>query len=243
MMSYLDFAEALATARNEDEAFALFEQAVREFGYYSVDYATGTWGRWPIQSAAEWRIDGYRASFGWESEYAGTEFQKHDRTVPFASRRTTPWLYWDLWAQPAEHEVSRRMEGRVQSIVASGIGIPFHGPGPRFTGAHLGSRLPPQELARLDRQTRPMVAMIAALFHEHYQRRHVAEPELRTLSARERECLRWAACGKTSWETSMILSISESAVKKHLAAAAAKLGALTRTQAVAVALSRGLIHL
>ena len=41
------------------------------------------------------------------------------------------------------------------------------------------------------------------------------------LSQRERECLSWAARGKTAWETSRILTVSESAVKKHLATAAA----------------------
>lgn len=61
------------------------------------------------------------------------------------------------------------------------------------------------------------------------------------LSARERECLTWAASGKTAWESGMIMAISESAVKKHLASAAAKLGAHTRTHAVAIAMSAGLI--
>ena len=62
------------------------------------------------------------------------------------------------------------------------------------------------------------------------------------LTSRERKCLLWAARGKTAWETAMILANSESAVKKHLAAAAAKLDARTRTQAVVIALVRGLIQ-
>ncbi len=63
------------------------------------------------------------------------------------------------------------------------------------------------------------------------------------LTPRERECLTWAARGKTAWETAVILSNSESAVKKHLAAASEKLDARTRTQAVALALVRGFIQL
>jgi len=66
-------------------------------------------------------------------------------------------------------------------------------------------------------------------------------PEVR-LTPRERECLVWAARGKTAWETSRILNNSESAVKKHLASAAEKLGARTRTHAVALALVRGIIE-
>lgn len=62
-------------------------------------------------------------------------------------------------------------------------------------------------------------------------------------TSRELECLTWAARGKTAWETGRILSISESAVKKHLGSAAAKLGACTGGHAIALALSRALIAL
>ncbi len=62
------------------------------------------------------------------------------------------------------------------------------------------------------------------------------------LTERERECLLWAAWGKTAWETATILAISESAVKKHLGSAAIKLDARTGTQAVVTAVLRGLIH-
>lgn len=244
MTSYVDFAQALDTARDEEEAFALLEHAVRQYGYHSVDYATGMLPRWPIQSAAEWRIDGYLSSFHWQSDYQGTEFQKYDRVMPYSASRLTPWLYWDLWSRPPDNEVSRRMEANVQSRVASGIAIPLHGPGLRFAGAHLGSLLAPEELARLDRETRPAVTAICALFNEDYLRRRSAVPAAPSLiSERERECLLWAASGKTAWETSMILTISESAVKKYLATAANKLGARTRTQAVAMALHRGIIKL
>jgi len=61
------------------------------------------------------------------------------------------------------------------------------------------------------------------------------------LTDREGECLLWAARGKTSWETAVILSVSESAVKKHLGSAAQKLGACTRTHAVALAITQGSI--
>jgi len=63
------------------------------------------------------------------------------------------------------------------------------------------------------------------------------------LTAREREVLRWAAGGKTSWEISVILRISERTVKFHLVEASRKLNAVNRTSAVAKALAWGLIKL
>ena len=47
----------------------------------------------------------------------------------------------------------------------------------------------------------------------HAKYGHVVD-ELK-LSPRELECLKWAAAGKTAWETSIILDISEGTVKFH----------------------------
>ena len=61
------------------------------------------------------------------------------------------------------------------------------------------------------------------------------------LTKREIECLQWAAVGKSEWEISQILGISEHTSEKHLLNAKAKLGAANRVQAVAEALRRGFI--
>lgn len=65
---------------------------------------------------------------------------------------------------------------------------------------------------------------------------------LATLSAREMDCLQWAAAGKTSWEIAQILSISERTVVFHMTNAARKLGATNRRQAVVRALALRLIN-
>jgi DNA-binding CsgD family transcriptional regulator len=58
------------------------------------------------------------------------------------------------------------------------------------------------------------------------------------LTPRERECLKWAAVGKSEWEISQILGISEHTSEKHLLNAKSKLGAVNRVQAVAEAIRR-----
>lgn len=62
-------------------------------------------------------------------------------------------------------------------------------------------------------------------------------PKGLTLSDREREVLTWVADGKTAWEISRILGISDSTVNKHIAGAMRKTGSVTRAQAVAKALT------
>jgi LuxR family quorum sensing-dependent transcriptional regulator len=61
------------------------------------------------------------------------------------------------------------------------------------------------------------------------------------LTRREIECLQWAALGKSEWEMSQILGISEHTSEKHLLSAKNKLGAVNRVQAVAEAIRRGFI--
>lgn len=61
------------------------------------------------------------------------------------------------------------------------------------------------------------------------------------LTSREVECIRWAAIGKSEWEISQILGISEHTSEKHLLNAKAKLGAVNRVHAVAEAIRYGYV--
>jgi len=63
------------------------------------------------------------------------------------------------------------------------------------------------------------------------------------LTARERECLTWAARGKKEEEIAMLIHRSRDTVHFHLGNAARKLDAGNRTHAVAIACMRGLISL
>ena len=61
------------------------------------------------------------------------------------------------------------------------------------------------------------------------------------LTPREIEVLQWVRAGKSNWEISAILSISERTAKFHLANVCGKLGASTRAHAVAIAMQQGLL--
>jgi len=62
-----------------------------------------------------------------------------------------------------------------------------------------------------------------------------------SLSDRELEVLRWISEGKTNWEISKILRISERTVKFHVQNTLCKFGTTRRSQAVGVAMSLGLM--
>jgi len=64
-----------------------------------------------------------------------------------------------------------------------------------------------------------------------------------TLSIREKEVLDWLKEGKTSWEISAILQISERTVNFHVTNILRKLHVVNRAQAVAVAIHSGLVNI
>ena len=68
-----------------------------------------------------------------------------------------------------------------------------------------------------------------------------APPEPPRLTARERDCLAFVAEGKTDWEISVILNISQSTAHQHVENARRKLKAATRAHAVARFILLGLM--
>ncbi len=64
-----------------------------------------------------------------------------------------------------------------------------------------------------------------------------------TLTCREQACINWAAKGKTSWEISQILSISERTVNFHLGNCIRKTNSCNRQQAISKCVAGGHIHI
>jgi DNA-binding CsgD family transcriptional regulator len=64
-----------------------------------------------------------------------------------------------------------------------------------------------------------------------------------TLTTREKEVIDWLKQGKSSWEVSAILKVSERTVNFHVGNIMQKLGVVNRAQAVAVAARYGLIDI
>lgn len=103
-----------------------------------------------------------------------------------------------------------------------------------FAGRHLE-----QEVRHLQ-----VMNYILPHLHEAFLRSSFGRAQASVLlTERELEVLKWVKEGKTNWEISCILAVSERTVKFHLQNVSSKLGAHGRTHIVAVALSRGIIEL
>jgi DNA-binding CsgD family transcriptional regulator len=96
---------------------------------------------------------------------------------------------------------------------------------------------------RTERILEHVVPHLDRVFRRILEEREKADSSRVDLSSREIEMLKWAKDGKTMWEISEILSISENTVKAHLSHIMKKLGVVNRAQAVAAALHKGLIDM
>ena len=98
----------------------------------------------------------------------------------------------------------------------------------------IGGVMPADDWARQMPMLQRDFQILGNYFHQHIMRiyGHDASNEM-LITARELDCLKWMAAGKTAWEASVILGISERTVRFHLNAAREKLNCLTTTQAVA----------
>jgi LuxR family transcriptional regulator, quorum-sensing system regulator BjaR1 len=97
----------------------------------------------------------------------------------------------------------------------------------------------------LDAETKSALHLMGVFAHSRLRAlaRPAASMRARRLSEMEAEVLRWAARGKTAWETGQILQLSERTVRWHLEEAQRKLMTKNKTATVALALVNGEINL
>src|SRR5574341_8666 len=97
----------------------------------------------------------------------------------------------------------------------------------------------------LDRSSRTeeILSLVIPHFHEALRRSGNSSKNRSPLTAKETEVLKWLRQGKSTWDISVILGISERTVKFHVGNIMQNLDATTRAHAVAIALEQGLVDI
>ena len=92
-------------------------------------------------------------------------------------------------------------------------------------------------------RNRAIIHNLAPHFHQLVQflTHKQARENVPRLTPREREVLLWAMEGKSNWEISVILGISQESIKGHIANILRKLDASNRAHAVAIAMQYDLL--
>jgi LuxR family quorum-sensing transcriptional regulator LasR len=172
----------------------------------------------------------------------GTDlWTQHGRFNHYAHHNIVPLLWQCRDAEKSERRAFYR-NAHVHRMTA-GVCCPVHrrdGPvGTLSFSLHADSK----EAGDFIGSRRSDALLIAAITHEVMHRlAHGQQREIKTrLTARELECLKWIAAGKSTWETATILKLSEHGVNFHVRNIKRKFNVSSRFQAVAMAIAKGFI--
>jgi len=178
----------------------------------------------------------------WKQHYAENGYETMDPTLRMAARSVAPVDWQRLEHDRNFAEVFR--PARDFGISDRGLTIPIRGPYGDLGMLSVTRDCSPEEWRKLKRHVMTDLQGVATHIHDAVMRSGLVMRSLRVtaLSTREREILQWIAAGKTHMDVSEILNISHRTVEVHVRSAREKLHALTTPQAVARAVSMGLIQ-
>ena len=228
------FLERLDTLTTLPEVQAHFAAAIAGFGY--TVSACGVFLPTAIGPETHFFFHDWPAA--WIALYRKNNFHLVDFSVAEARLRLMPFSWEDVrqtrTLSKPEEELWRTAN---QWGWTDGLSVPIHGPGGYLGLVTMGGK------RALLRDERDRLHLWSLRVHERCraiagQAMVIAPHEMPT--ARELECLRWVAAGKTDPEIAVLLQISRATVKDHVDSGRRKLGAQTRPQAVARLVLAGL---
>ncbi|MCG3720899.1 LuxR family transcriptional regulator [Vibrio cincinnatiensis] len=177
----------------------------------------------------------------WRQQYDESEFMLIDPIVAYSMNNFLP-IQWSQMRAQNPHSRVIFEEARINGL-KEGFSIPVHGLRGEF--GMLSFATSDAHHYTLNAQAIQTSQLIIPLLSQNINNiahcHKEAQPKA-SLTARERQCLSWAAEGKSAWEIAQIINTSERTVKFHLANACKKLGATNRYQAITKAILGHYIH-
>lgn len=234
----IDFLSSLLEAQNEDALLDCLNGAAARCGFDK--FLVGMQWHGP-QGDIRYRVlSGY--PMPWQQLYLERGYVVHDPTVAHCQIRDTALVWSDaLFTGDKCHEM---LEEARSFGLGYGISLPIHEMHGVKSMVSL-ARDKPFESASEEADLVSSGKLLASCAHFAYRKLLTGEMRAggsRSLTPQERECLRWVAIGKTSYEIGKILHISELTVGNHIKNLMYKLDVKSRAQAVAVAFRMGLIN-
>lgn len=176
----------------------------------------------------------------WSKRYAELSYIKNDPAVLHSAHMIDPYTWSEALETGDYSKAQRRIVQEGSEFgMTEGFVIPImsfaDGPG----GIALaGSQV---DLSIRDRAEIQLAAIYAHAKVRALNPRRRKPKCTPLLSPRERECMHWVAAGKSDWEISEILSLSQKTVHHTVERAKQKLGVPTRVQAVVEAIRIGIV--
>lgn len=241
-MTELGMLESLAKCRSMEDLHAATHALVKQIGYEYFIY--GVQVNTSITSPYRFIFSGYPNE--WRDHYVREGYLEKDPTVLgcIRDRRVIPMI-WNAEAFAATPDAVRLYDQALESGVGGGVSVYVQGGRGEAAMLSVATPMAPKRAQRDILGTLGRVQLLGCYLHEAVQRvvlsKEVREVKSIPLTPRERECLVWAAEGKTAWEIGNIIRVAERTVNFHLQNAAHKLGVTSRQHAVARAISMGIV--
>lgn len=179
----------------------------------------------------------------WVEHYDRNNYLHVDPVMLDAPSRSTP-MVWGT----REHRKSvtsrqkRFLDEAADMGIRQGSAIPIHAAGGEFGLVSVTVDARPRQFATLMRNHQNQLHLLSLYYHAHVAETFISSESPKvSITGRERECLLWSAQGKSTWEISEILSISEATVTFHMRNAMRKLEVYSRPHAIVKAVTLGII--
>jgi LuxR family transcriptional regulator, quorum-sensing system regulator BjaR1 len=227
----LDFVDAIEASATSARVVSQFEKMIGDLGFHAYIMAG-------IPEAGQ-TLAQVTVANGWPVEWFELYNRENLSAVDPVPRHCFNTLNPFEWKDaPYDHErdaAAHNVMTRARDFrFNEGFCIPIHYDDATGAVSMAGER------PYLDPETKSALHLMSVFTHGRLRALARSVPPVaapgRRLSETEAEVLRWAARGKTAWETSQILGISERNVRWHLEAAQRKLMAPNKTATVARAL-------
>ena len=252
MTTNLYIFESLLNASSQDQIFNFLEGQCGQLGYSAYTYAPligeknseKIFNEGSIACGETLVTQNIFTTYPstWVHRYQEAGHFERDSTIKLAIANNLP-VFWNDVAKSECNNVV--LDEARQHGLANGITVPVYGPNGCSAIFGVATDTLPENSSKHSAVTAGLILLTALHVHEATQRiaqRMNKSPLYPRLTVREKDCLQWAANGKTSWEIANILSVSERTVTYHIVNATKKLNATNRRQAVVRAISLKIIH-
>lgn len=237
-------AEALAGISDRQYREQVFLKQAEQFGVTRFAYVNSSQRGQPVHVETNYSQE-------WVSRYLEQSYVTIDPVSLESKRTRLPFLWRPTLALPVYDRPLARLvfDEAAEFGLRDGLTVPIH----TAAGISMVSMAldDPALAGPGAHRQRQILHLLAMHYHLACERALVqpasqpSAPQSQTpaprLTPREREVLLWTAKGKTGWEIAQILRLTERTVVYHVENAKTKLGASSRSHAVVVALSLGLI--
>lgn len=234
--SVFEFIERVDSHISIDDLLDDLLRVVGDFGFQHMIYTGLPVGTNPIDPL----VKSNRLPQEWWDLYVDQDYARSDAVCRQVYSTMTPFV----WSEADLRFTSGDGAARVADTAAEhglvdGYVVPVFSRDEWLSAISFGG---PQKLT-LSQRDRGALNLIAVYTSSAIERRQQRQPIRATLTDREREVLLWTSAGKSCWDVSVILGVSEQTVRYHTSRIRRKLNAANTVHAVARALQQGEISL